>query len=388
MLNNIANLIDKHYEEMVDIRRHLHQYPELSFHEEKTAKYIQSYYDNLHIPYEKNVGGYGVVATLKGTKPGKTIAFRADFDALPIQDEKDVAYKSTVPGVMHACGHDGHTATLLVLAKVLKEVQSELAGTIIFVHQHAEELAPGGAKPLIETGILKDVDYIYGTHLWSTTPFGHIETRPGVLMAGADRFEINIIGQGGHGAYPHETKDAIVIASQVVSQLQQIISRRLDPLQTAVVTVGQIQAGTAFNVIADQAKLVGTVRYLDPSIQDAIKDEIDNVIKGICLTHGADYEFTYAKGYPPLINNDDEANHILNVAHEVSDVKMVTENKPQMGAEDFAYYLHDIPGAFFFTGAQLEETYPHHHPKFDFNEKAMPIAAKVFAQIYWSKQGW
>lgn len=386
MLQKIYEMIDGAYNEMVEIRRYLHQHPEVSFHETETAKYIQTYYDKLQIPYEKNVGGNGVVATLKGGKPGKTIAFRADFDALPIQDEKDVAYKSTVPGVMHACGHDGHTATLLVLAKVCKAFANELSGTIVFVHQHAEELAPGGAKPMIETGILQDVDYIFGNHLWSTTPFGTILTKPGVLMAGADRFEITINGQGGHGAYPHETKDAIVIGSQVIAQLQQIVSRRIDPLKTAVITVGQFNAGNAFNIIADKATIIGTVRYLDTTIQDQLRDEIERVIKGITLTHDASYTFSYVKGYPPVVNHEVEAEMILDIANEVEGVTDVIIGDPQMGAEDFAYYLHDIPGAFFFTGAQLTDTYPHHHPKFDFDERAMKTAAKMFMRIFFEQQ--
>lgn len=386
MLEKMYDAIDSGFEEMVEIRRYLHQHPEISFEETETAKYIQAYYDKLHIPYEKNVGGNGVVATLKGGKPGKTIAFRADFDALPIQDEKDVPYKSTVPGAMHACGHDGHTATLLVFAKVCQQFVDELPGTIIFVHQHAEELAPGGAKPLIETGVLDAVDYIFGNHLWSTFSLGTVLTRRDVLMAGADRFEITVKGKGGHGAYPHETRDAIVIGSQIVAQLQQIISRRLEPLQTAVITVGEFQAGTAFNIIADQATLVGTVRYLDASIQDQIRDEIEKVVKGITLTHDATYDYSYAKGYPPVVNHEAQANVIIDTAGEIDGVDNVVVGDPQMGAEDFAYYLHDIPGAFFFTGAQLEETYPHHHPKFDFDERSMATAAKVFLRAFFEQQ--
>src|SRR5699024_6058212 len=196
------------------IRRYLHQYPELSFQEFKTAQYIADFYEKIGIPYQSGVGGNGVIATLKGGKPGKKVALRADFDALPIQDEKDVPYKSKVDGIMHACGHDGHTATLLTLAKTMKAFQDNLPGTIVFLHQHAEEYAPGGAKPIIESGAIDDVDAVFGTHLWSTTPFGVLQTSKDVFMAGPDRFEINIQGQGGHGGYPHQTKDAITIGSQ------------------------------------------------------------------------------------------------------------------------------------------------------------------------------
>src|SRR5690625_3454855 len=201
LLQKIFESIDEHFDEMVNIRRYLHQYPEVSFEEYKTAQYIAEFYEKLKIPFEKNIGGNGVIATLKGGKPGKTIALRADFDALAIQDQKDVPYKSKNPGVMHACGHDGHTATLLILAKVMKEYQNDLAGTIVFLHQHAEEETPGGAISIVESGKLDHVDAVFGNHLWATTKLGTIETRKGVFMAGTDRFEITIKGQGGHGAY-------------------------------------------------------------------------------------------------------------------------------------------------------------------------------------------
>lgn len=387
MLQEIHNAIEDLYPEMVEIRRYLHQYPELSFQEYKTAQYIANFYKNLDIPYTKDVGGNGVVATLKGGKPGKTIAFRADFDALPIQDAKDVPYKSKVEGVMHACGHDGHTATLLALAKVMKSFQKDLPGTIVFLHQHAEEYAPGGAKPMIEAGVLENVDAIFGTHLWATTPLGVIQTAKDVLMAGADRFEIKIQGQGGHGAYPHETKDAIVIGSQVVSQLQQIVSRRIDPLQTAVITVGKFEAGDAFNVIADTATLIGTVRYLNTDIQEQVIQEMEKVVKGICTSYECTYTFHYEKGYPPVINHKQEAELILDVSSNLPEVEQAEEIIPVMGGEDFAYYLQEKSGAFFFTGAEKDGNhYPHHHPHFDFNEKAMPIAAKALISAYFSYQ--
>lgn len=387
MLEKIHHAIDTIFPEMVKIRRYLHQYPELSFQEYKTAAYIADFYENLGIPYQTGVGGNGVVATLTGAKPGKTIALRADFDALPIQDEKDVLYKSKVDGVMHACGHDGHTATLLSLAKVMKNYQEELPGTIVFIHQHAEEYAPGGAKPMIEAGVLENVDAVFGTHLWATTPLGVVETAKDVMMAGADRFEIVIKGQGGHGAYPHETKDSIVIGAQLVQQLQQIVSRRIDPLETAVLTIGIFEAGNAFNVIADSAKLVGTVRYLNTDIQDQVIKEMEKIIKGVCVANECDYQFDYFKGYPPVINHADEAELVMEVSKQLSEVEKVQEIIPVMGGEDFAYYLLEKPGAFFFTGAQKEGNhYPHHHPHFDFDERAMPIAAKTLISAYFAYQ--
>lgn len=387
MLKAIYDSIDQQYNEVVEIRRYLHQYPEVSFKEYETAKYIANFYKELNIPYDANVGGNGVIAQLKGKKPGKTIALRADFDALAIQDEKDVPYKSKNPGVMHACGHDGHTAILLGLAKVMQQYQDELPGTIVFLHQHAEEETPGGAKSIIESGKLDHIDAVFGTHLWATTPLGKIETRPGVFMAGTDRFSINIIGKGGHGAYPHDTKDALVIGAQLVSQLQNIVSRRIDPLHTAVVTVGKFEAGTSFNIIADRAKLIGTVRYLNSDVQGKVKEEIERIVKGVCIANDVDYEFNYYTGYPPVYNHQDTTELVLNVAKKIPGVEEANIVAPQMGGEDFAYYLEKVPGTFFFTGAKKEDNaYPHHHPKFDFDERAMPIAAKTLISSYFAYQ--
>lgn len=383
MLKEVYEKIDELFDETVEIRRYLHMHPELSFKEFKTAAYIGNYYDQLGIPYIKNVGGNGVIATLKGDLPGKTVALRADFDALPIQDEKDVPYKSTIKNVMHACGHDGHTATLLTLAKALLEYKHKLRGTVVFVHQHAEELAPGGAKPIIETGALEDIDVIFGTHLWATEPVGVLQTSTNVLMAGADRFEIHIQGQGGHGAAPHETKDAVMVGASLVTQLQQIVSRRLDPLQTAVVTIGTFHSGSAFNIIADKAVLTGTVRYLNKEVQKQIKTEMKRIIQGVCDSFNVTYTFDYQEGYPPVINHRKEAERILTGSLEVPGVEKVEEIQPVMGGEDFAYYLQEKPGAFFFTGAYKEgSAYPHHHPKFDFDERAMKIAAKTLIKAY------
>lgn len=387
MFENIKQAIDRAYNEMVEIRRYLHQHPELSFKEVKTAAYIVDFYKRLNIPFKEKVGGNGIIATLKGGNPGKTIALRADFDALPIHDEKDVPYRSKVDGVMHACGHDGHTATLLMLAKVLNDFQSELPGTVVFLHQHAEELSPGGAKPIIESGELDHVDAFFGTHLWSVTPLGHIETSKNVLMAGADRFQIILQGQGGHGSAPHETKDAIAIGAQLVTQLQHIVSRKINPLQTAVISIGKFQAGSAFNVIADKALLQGTVRYLDTSMQHKVIEEMERTIKGVCLANDITYEFEYNKGYPPLMNHEKEAELILATKDSVEDITEMNEIEPKMASEDFAYYLLEKPGAFFFTGAMKEkDIYPHHHPKFDFDERAMPIAAKTLIKAYLNYQ--
>lgn len=378
MKQQLFEKLDNTYEEMLIIRRHLHMHPEVSFQETNTAKYIQDYYADLGIEFTPNVGGNGVVARIKGAMPGKTIALRADFDALPIQDEKEVSYKSTVPNVMHACGHDGHTATLLVLGKALFEMKEQLAGEYVLIHQHAEEYAPGGAKPMIEDGCLEGVDAIFGTHLWSLTPPGTIEYRVGPVMAAADRFELTIQGRGGHGASPHQTKDAIVIGAQLVTNLQQIVSRRINPVESAVLSVGSFVSHNAFNVIADSAKLIGTVRTFNPEVRNLIEKEMERVIQGTCLANDCTYEFLYERGYPPVVNHESETHFLKEVAKKIPGVLDVRESEQHMGGEDFGYYLEHVPGTFFFTGAQpTGEVYPHHHPKFDFEESAMLVAAKT-----------
>ncbi|MCM3241266.1 M20 family metallopeptidase [Cytobacillus oceanisediminis] len=380
MSETLFKKLESYYDEMVSIRRYLHQNPEVSFKEEKTAHYIKTYYENLGIEVQGHIGGNGVVAKIYGSKPGKTIALRADFDALPIQDEKDVPYKSLVPGVMHACGHDGHTATLLVLAKALNELRDELEGTYVMIHQHAEEYAPGGAKSMIEDGCLEGVDAIFGTHLWASEPTGKIQYRVGPFMAAADRFEVSIQGKGGHGAQPHKTKDAIVTAAQLVVNLQQIVSRKVNPIDSAVVTVGSFVADNAFNVIADRAKLIGTVRTFNEDVRTNIEEKIERIVKGTCYTADSSYDYQFHRGYPAVINHKTETEFLAELAGKIDEVKWVEETEPDMGGEDFAYYLQQVKGTFFFTGARPENTdenYPHHHPKFDIDEKAMLIAAKT-----------
>jgi len=379
-LENLFTKLEESYHEMVEIRRYLHQHPELSFQEVNTAKYIADFYKDLGIEVRENVGGNGVIARIKGAKPGSTVALRADFDALPIQEENDVPYKSLAPGVMHACGHDGHTATLLVLAKVLNELKDELAGEYVMIHQHAEEYAPGGAIAMIKDGCLEGVDVIFGTHLWSPVPYGEITYRKGPIMAAADRFEITIQGFGGHGAQPHKTKDAIVIASQLVLNLQQIVSRRVNPIDSAVISVGSFVSNNAFNVIADSAKIIGTVRTFNEEVRDFIEEEIEKVIKGTCYASDCTYDYLYDRGYPAVVNHDEETDFLVSSAKLVKDIQSIQEAEPEMGGEDFAYYLQHVKGTFFFTGAKpdgVETPYPHHHPKFDINEKALLIAAKT-----------
>lgn len=379
-LEDLLLSLDQYYEEMVSIRRYLHANPELSFEEVHTPAYIAKFHRELGLEVREGVGGRGVVATLRGAKPGKTVALRADFDALPIQEENDVPYKSKVDGVMHACGHDGHTATLLILAKALYGMREQLCGNVVFIHQFAEEVLPGGAKAMIEDGCLDGVDVIFGTHLWAPTPLGDILVRSGAIMAAPDQFEVTIRGKGGHAAEPHNAIDSIVIGAGFVSQLQSIISRKINPLKQAVITVGQFESGTAYNVIAESAFLKGTVRTLEESVRDQIEKEMESLLKSICDGAGATYEFKYTRGYPAVVNHPEETDFLAGIAKEISEVKRVEYCDPFMIGEDFAYYLQKVPGTFFITGAKhpsWETAYPHHHPKFNFDERAMLIAAKT-----------
>lgn len=381
MLNHLFSRLKEIYPELVEIRRNLHQHPELSFHEEITPQKVADYLQKLGIDVRTGVGGRGVVGHLKGGKPGKTVGLRADFDALPIQDEKAVPYKSKVDGVMHACGHDLHTAALLGVAKVLSEVREQLEGNVVFIHQFAEELAPGGAKPMIEDGCLDGVDVIYGSHVWAGLPYGKIGVHEGYTMAASDAFEIKVHGLGGHGATPHLTVDSLVTASQLVLNLQQIVSRRVDPLKPAVITVGSFHSGNAFNVIPDTAELKGTVRTFDEDVRDFIEKEMGRVVEKTCEQAGAKATYNFMRGYPALYNHADETRRVESITRQLFGENSVQTMEPIMGGEDFAYYLQEVPGTFFFVGGgnpAIEATYPHHHPKFDVDERAIFSTGCIF----------
>ncbi len=384
MLNKLFSRLEEIYPELVAFRRDLHMYPELSFEEVNTPKKISEFLESVGLEVRTQVGGRGVIGKLKGGKPGKTIAFRADFDALPIQDEKEVEYKSRIPGVMHACGHDVHTASLLGVAKVLSEFKEEICGTVVFIHQFAEEQIPGGAKSMIEDGCLEGVDAIYGVHVWSSLPIGTIGIIEGNAMAAGDKFEIEIIGKGGHGAKPQITIDSLVVGAQLVNNLQNIVSRRTDPHNPAVVTVGTFHAGQAFNVIADRASLTGTVRTFDEKVRDSIEKNIKQIAKSTCEGAGAGVIVNYERGYPSLFNDPYHIQKAEKIAINLVGKENVKYPLPSMGMEDFAYYLKEVPGAFVFVGggnSEIAAEYPQHHPKFNVDERAILISAKFFLSI-------
>jgi amidohydrolase len=374
--------------ELVDFRRQIHQYPELGFKEQLTAAAIASKLTEWGIPHQTGIAQTGIVATIHGRKTSfklKTLAIRADMDALPIQEANQVAYKSLHPGVMHACGHDGHTSIALMTAYYLSRHQSDFAGTVKIIFQPAEE-GPGGAKPMVEAGVLEnpDVDAIIGLHLWNNLPLGAIGVRSGALMAAVETFRLTIQGKGGHGAMPHQTIDSIVLGAQIVNALQAIVSRNVNPIDSAVVTVGEFHAGNACNVIADTANLTGTVRYFNPDLADFFQQRIEAIVAGICTSHGATYKLDYLKLYPPLINDEKITDLVRSVASEIVETPLgIVPECQTMGGEDMSFFLQAVPGCYFFLGSANPAkslAYPHHHPRFDFDETALSTGVEMFVR--------
>ncbi|TDM12007.1 amidohydrolase [Macrococcus lamae] len=379
----LSNLADSLYEELIDIRRHLHMHPELSFQEEKTPQYIADYLTALGIEVETGVGGRGVVGRMIKDPDLPTLAIRADFDALPIQDEKEVPYQSTVPGVMHACGHDAHTAVLLITAKILSEHREQLNGNVVFIHQHAEEVDPGGAIQMVADNCLRGVDAIIGQHVSSSIPVGTVGYRYGTVTGIPDDFWITLQGKGGHAAHPDTTLDPVAAGIRLCNDLQYIVSRKTNPTTPAVLSITMFQAGDQTNVIPDTAKIGGTIRTFDTATQQHMIDELKKCLDGLVTTTGVTYDLKYLKGYPPVVNTKNETDLIISAAEKIDSVESLVEIEPALGGEDFSYYLERVPGAFFYTGTKnehLKADFPHHHPKFDIDEKGMLNAVKIFLQ--------
>ena len=371
--------------QLVEWRRRLHQRPELSFTEHLTAEFISQKLQEWGIKHQIGIAKTGIVATIDSGKPGLVLAIRADMDALPIQEENQVSYRSKHDGIMHACGHDGHTAIALGTAYYLANHRQDFNGIVKIIFQPAEE-GPGGAKPMIEAGVLKnpDVDAIIGLHLWNNLPLGTLGVRSGPLMAAVEIFECTILGKGGHGAMPHQTVDSIVVAAQIVNALQTIVARNVDPIDSAVVTVGEFHAGKAHNVIADTAKMSGTVRYFNPVYQGFFRKRVEQVIAGICQSHGASYDLNYYSLYPPVINDAKIAELVRKVADSVVETPAgVVPECQTMGGEDMSFFLQAVPGCYFFLGSANPAknlAYPHHHPRFDFDETALGMGVEMFVR--------
>lgn len=380
-------MLQERKDEITQIRRHLHEHPELSFHEAETAKFIQDFYKGKDVEVATEVGnGHAVVVTIKGGKPGKTIALRADFDALPIEEQTELPFKSKKPGVMHACGHDGHTAYLLVLADCLIQLKENIPGTIKIVHQHAEETPPGGAKSVVESGILDDVDQIFGIHVFPFGESSQVYYHSGFAMAGRTYFKLKIQGVGGHGSSPHMANDAIVAGAYFVTAIQTVVSRRLNPFDTGVITIGSFDGKGSFNVIKDAVELEGDVRYMNTENRDKMDAEIHRIVAGMEAMFGVTLELTYTNDYPPLYNDPAVTEQVVaSLQKGVGEyLTGISEYDMLSGSEDFAYYLQKIPGVFFYIGAKPKNTsnaYFNHHPKFDIDEDALLVAAKSVADV-------
>jgi len=369
-------------DEIYAIRRHFHRYPELSFKEFNTAETISQHLNNLGISHKKGVGKTGIVGEIN-FGPGPTIALRADMDALPIQEENNLDYKSLNDGVMHACGHDGHMAILLGAANALSKNSKLKKGTVRFIFQPAEE-GLGGAKYMIEDGCLDKVDEIYGLHLWNYQLYGEVGIKDGPVMASADLFDIEVSGKGGHGATPQGTVDAIVVASNLVTMLQTIVSRNTNPLESTVLSIGKIKGGHNFNIISDKVHMSGTTRAYTEENRTMIKQRMKEVIEGVSKSFGADIKLNYKDGYPPTVNHSSQVEKVLEAASSV--VASGAKNPYlSMGGEDFSYYLQNKPGCFFFVGSAPNEneilSTPHHCSHFNIDERALLVGASVYVNL-------
>lgn len=379
---DIKELGKKYKDYVIEMRREFHMNPESSLEEFRTSKRVKEELDKLGIPYEE-LAGTGVLATIKGSQDGKTVALRADMDALEIQETNDVEYKSQVDGKMHACGHDGHTAMLLGAAHMLMDIKDRIKGEVKLIFQPAEEIAEGAKRMIAESDFMDSVDSVFGIHLWSNLETGKVSVEEGPRMAAADIFKIEVKGQGGHGSMPDQTVDSVVVGSSIVMNLQSFVSREMSPLDSVVLSIGSFQSGTRFNVIAGEATLDGTARCFDPEIRERIPESIERISKGIADAYGADVKVEYKHGTPPTIN-DKESSKIAEAAVEkLAGKDSLVEMEKTTGGEDFAFFLEKAPGAFAFVGIRNDEkgaNYPHHHDKFDMDEDALEIGSMLHVQ--------
>ncbi len=363
-------------------RRHLHAHPELSFHEEATAQFVDDTlrtFPGLEVSRPTRTS---VMARLSGAAHGPVIALRADMDALPITEENDFEFASTNPGVMHACGHDGHTAILLGTAKVLSGLRQDLKGEVRFLFQHAEELFPGGAQQMVDAGVMEGVDLVLGAHLWMPIEVGKVGVAAGPLLAAPDTFRIVVQGRGGHAAQPHLTVDSVAVGAQIVTNLQHVVARCTDPFDPLVVSVTKFIAGTADNIIPGSAELVGTVRSFNPQLRKDVPPLMERIVKGLTEAHGAGYTFEYRNGYRPVINDEKVTRWLReSLVETFGPERVVAEGLASMGGEDFSAFQTKAPGTFFLIGAGNPAkgiVHPHHHPRFTVDEDALPMGVQAF----------
>jgi len=411
--SDFASLAQTLADQLVAWRRYFHRHPELAFQEERTAGIVAGHLAQLGLEVQTGVGRTGVVGILEGAQPGPTALLRFDMDALPIHEETGLPFASQTPGKMHACGHDGHSAIGLGVATLLAGQQEHLAGRVKFLFQPAEEIGQG-ARAMIEAGALLDPapDVMFGLHLWSLMPLGQAVVKAGSLWAAADRFALEIIGHGSHGAMPHQGIDAIAVAAFAIAQLQTIISRDRDPLQPAVLTIGAIHGGDAFNVLAERVQMEGTLRTFDLATRATILARMDGLLAGLCAAYGAAYRLTWRDFTPPVINDPRATAHLRAAAAAVLGAEAVADGPMMMVAEDVSEFLNRTPGSFFVLGAMPDRrarsetgpsgeagggarsetgpsgeagggatapAEPHHSPRFDIDERALPLGAAILA---------
>ncbi len=378
---NIKKIIADNSELITDMRRDLHRIPELGMQEKKTSAYIEQKLSQLKLEIQCNIAGHGIVGLLKTGRPGPTILIRADMDALPINEETNLPFSSNHPGKMHACGHDGHMAIGLGVATILSKIEHQLSGTIKFVFQPAEE-GPGGAKPMIEAGVLENpkVDFITGCHIWPNIPIGTVGVKKGPLMAASDLFDLLIKGVGSHGATPHLGVDTLEVATQIVGALQRIVSRQINPLIPAVVTIGSFHSGSTYNIIPSVAEIKGTVRTFDKTTWNELPKRIKKIVDGICQAMGAEYELNYRSKYPLVINDSYAADIVIKASCQTVGEENTIVPEMSMCAEDVSYFLEQVKGCFFFLGAGNANNKPLHNSRFDFEETVLATGVEVICR--------
>lgn len=384
--NIIKALVKKYTGNICHARRTIHEYPEISNEEKKTAAYMAKTLRSFGIDVQEHVAdSYAVIGTLRGNGSGPVIALRADMDALSITEQTGLPFASQYEGKMHACGHDGHMAILLGAAKVLSELKDELSGTVVFICQPAEEKSPhGGAKRLVESGVLDGVDAVYGLHVWPTLPTGTIGVKAGPMMAASDYIRIVIKGKTSHAAMPHKGVDAIVAAGQFITAVQDIISRQINPLYPAVLTFGRISGGTRYNIVADEVELEGTCRTYHKEAQDMIEMQLKHMLQGLDMMYGTTSELAYERGYAAVVNSQKQADFVASAAADcLGQAALADIQEPAMTAEDFSGYLQAYDGAFFWLGATKEgdTVYPLHNSRFAVDEDCLPIGTELMVSL-------
>ncbi|TCO69068.1 M20 metallopeptidase family protein [Marinisporobacter balticus] len=385
LTKQIKKLSEKYFDEMKALRHSFHMHPELAFEEFETSKIVAKELKALGIEVKEHIAKTGVVGLIRGKHPGKTVLLRADMDALPIEEEAEVSYKSNIPGRMHACGHDGHTAGLLGVAMILNDLREQIHGNVKLVFQPAEE-DDGGAKPMIEEGILENpkVDAAFACHLWGSIKSGDIHVKYGPMMAAPDKFAFKVIGKGGHAAMPHACVDPVMIAVQAINNMQSIVSRRMNPVEPAVVSFCTIHGGKGHNVIPNEVEVGGTIRTFDNDIRKWIPQAMEETLKGITVSQGATYAFELIEHFPPLINDTKMTDLVKTATEKIVGKNHVHEDQvPNMGGEDFSFFAQAVPSAFFFVGIAEDENnwVFHHHPKFQWDDKNLLVSSQALAQV-------